>query len=170
MNKKILGVFIGLLAIAMLAIPVYASPTKGQKVPITIRWTLVPGGYLGSNYTGIVEHRHALGTWNVTLAIDGGATYNGTFAAVREVLIVPKKDGNNILWRERGEMWFPSAGGGFEGNFCVLMDGVGNPLEMRAKAHGLLQGYGAFEGQTINAGHHWVGLGPIVWTGYLLKP
>jgi hypothetical protein len=39
------------------------------------------------------------------------------------------------------------------------------------KAHGLLIGYGDFEGQTINAGHKWQApTGEIVWTGYLLKP
>jgi len=158
------------MAVAMMATPVMADPTEGQKVPITISWTLVPGGYLGSNYTGIVEHRHALGTWDVVLVIDGGAPHAGTVTAVREILIVPQKDGNNILWRESGEMWFPSAGGGFEFNFCVLMQGVGDPTIMRGKSHGLLQGYEAFEGQTINGGHHWKPPGPVVWTGYLLKP
>ena len=171
MNKKIFGIFISLAFLAMLVIPAFASPTKGNKVAVTLTWTNPAGTPAGIDETGIVTHRHGIGTWDVELEIDDGPTYIGAAVdTVREILIVPQTDGNNLLWREHLEVSFPEAGGGFEGYFVVLMDGVGNPLELRSKAHGLLHGTGAFEGQTINAGHNWRPPGPLVWTGYLLKP
>ena len=45
------------------------------------------------------------------------------------------------------------------------------PPTILGKAHVLLVGYGDFEGQTLNVGHHWgVFGGGIAWDGYLLKP
>ena len=37
MNKKVLGIAVVLMAVAMLATPVMAEPTKGQKVPVRFR-------------------------------------------------------------------------------------------------------------------------------------
>ena len=174
LNKKVLGIALTVFFLAMLAIPVCASPTKGNKVAVTITWTSAGVTYV-DDATGNVVHRHAEGNWDpLVLEIDGGPTYTGSAVnTVREGLRVPQKDGLNIIMREYLEMWFPSAGGGFKGHILVWMDGItGPPLTVkRARAHGLLQGYGAFEGQTLNAGHKWREPGPeIVWTGYLLKP
>ena len=162
MNKELLGFALAFIFSAMLAAPVMADPTKGKKVAVTITWTNPAGTPVGIDETGIVVHRHGVGTWDVELEIDAGATYTGAAVdTVREVLAVPQRDGVSLVWREYFETWFESAGGGFAGNMMVLMDGTTGPSP-RAKAHGLLHGYGMFEGQTINGGHHWVRPGPLV--------
>ena len=157
----------------MLAIPVFAKPTKGNKMEVTITWTSAPASSSVINITGNVQHRHIEGNWDpIVLEIDDGPTYTGSaLNTVREALWIPQKDGMNIVMREYLEMWFPSAGGGFKGNILVWMDGITGPTTLeRARAHGLLQGYGSFEGQTINAGHKWKAEATaIVWTGYLLQ-
>jgi hypothetical protein len=64
-------------------------------------------------------------------------------------------------------------GGTFEGQAIIVLQDYtiveGVPDYVRGKAHALLQGTGAFEGQTINAGHKWVPFGPITWSGFLLE-
>ena len=171
MNRKIIVIVLA-LAVAMLATPVLAKPTKGQKVPVTITFLGQVAEPIKVNDTGVVQHRHGLANWTIVLAIEGGPSYPGeAILNERYVLIVPQKDGNTMIMRESYEIWFPSAGGGFEGTAQIMMDGVGNPLEVKGKAHALLIGTGAFEGKTINAGHHWGTPSlPLHWDGYLLKP
>jgi hypothetical protein len=171
MNKKILGVFVGLLAVAMLATPVIAKPTQGQKVAVTLTFTGQVSEPIEVRDTGVVEHRHGHVNWTLILAIQDGPTYMGeAIDTERYVLTVPQENGNKIVFREIYEMWFPSAGGGFVGMASIMMDGVGNPPVV-GKAHALLHGTGAFEGQTLNVGHHRALFSPpIQWDGYLLKP
>lgn len=169
MKKKILATMFVLVIAALMIAPVLAAPTN-QKVPITIYWTAGPTtpepGY--PKLTGIVTHGHATLTWTVSIEVDGVPTYTGTAFTHRYVISVPQKEGRIVKFKEVYEMEINEATGGFVGSSLILMDGLYGPSP-RAKAHGLLQGYGDFEGQTINAGHHWTPMGPPTWWGYLLK-
>jgi hypothetical protein len=166
-KKKILGVFGCLLIVAMLTTPVFADPTKGQKASITLRWFRTDRLTVDEWWSNGVRHRHVHVWWNVVLEIDGGPTLLGTAFTERDAVRVMQSDGPNNVLNDYYMLTFD--GGGFEGNALILTQNVGTPT-FRVKAHGLLMGTGDFEGQTINAGHHWVAGGPPVWTGYLLKP
>jgi len=159
----------------MLAAPfigaVMAEPTQGQKVPITITWTSISTVPDVPKIVGNTVHNHGVITWGVAINIDYVPTYTGIAIADRYVVITVQKDGANMKMKEVYDMSIDGEDGGFVGSALILMEGV-MPTGgwEKSKAHGLLNGYGAFEGQTINAGHHWAPPGPIVWTGYLLKP
>jgi hypothetical protein len=175
MNKKISGIFVSLVCLVMLTIPAFASPTQGQKAAITLTWTNLNSVTIEVKISGNVVHRYLHVTWDVELAIDGGPTLYGTSSGKREMLVVPQKDGRRLVVVDYCELSFPEEEGGFEGNALIMMEGfsLGPPqIWERSKGHGLLQGTGAFEGQTINAGRHWhpFGESQTIWTGYLLKP
>ena len=173
MNKKIAGIAVVLLAAVMLATPVLAAPPQEKKVPITLTWTITSQVLIEMRITNGVVHRHVHVNWDVELVIDGGPPVTATAFTERNLLIVPQKDGGNLVIRDYYVIDIPGEEGGFEGNALILLDGfiAGTPNTWEAsKAHGLFKGTGAFEGQTINAGRHW---GPQIsptWTGYLLNP
>jgi hypothetical protein len=177
MNKKVLGVFVSLLAVAMLATPVKAEPTQGQKVAVTLSFVGVTGPpeIVDTMDSGPVSHRLVHTTWVVVLEIENGPTFSGTAFDERTIVIVPQKDGTKQITKSHYEFSFPSEGGGFEGNTLLILDGFTGPpppLWEKGKAYSLFQGTGAFEGQTLNFRHTWSPYvaGPIVWDGYLLKP
>ena len=171
MNKKILGVFASLVFVAMIVTPVLAKPTQGQKVAITLTWTRTLRIQDPPVFTGVVMHRHVYIEWSVVLEIEDGPTLTGTGTSIRDNVRMPQKDGDTVVIRDVTELWFPDQQGGFEGRGVIMIDGLTSPgVWEQAKAHELLQGTGEFEGQTLNAGHHWEEpSGAIVWTGYWLK-
>lgn len=168
MNKKILMVAVALMAVVMLATPVFADPTQGQKAAITINWTRTNRITVDEWWSSdLVRHRHMHVWWDVELIIDGGPPLPGTGYTERDAVRVTQKDGFNNVLHDYYVLTFD--GGGFEGNALIMVQNQGTP-DFRGRAHGLFMGTGDFEGQTINAGHGWVPAGPPVWTGYLLKP
>jgi hypothetical protein len=190
MKKKILMLFVSILAVAMLAVPVMAEPTKGQKVEITMTQvaTSPPTPIDDDVFTGPVTHSHVNGYYDVTIEIKDGATVVSTLVgdAVlnRKLVRVPQK--GSILGRWIFTDYYEitidtvdgeSVDGGFEGNGKTILDGV-NPAGMGiswelGRANALFHGTEDFEGQTLNFKSAWttyVGPGPIVWDGYLLKP
>jgi hypothetical protein len=170
-QKKILGIAIILVFVAILIAPVFADPTKGQKAAITLTWTRTKRIQGPPRFTGNVMHRDVYVEWSVVLEIEGGPTLTGTAKTERKNVRVPQPDGANLVLRDYYELWFATQGGGFEGNALVMLEGfMGGGVWEKSKAHGLFQGTDAFEGQTLNAGHGWKEQdGGIVWTGYLLK-
>lgn len=173
MKKKILAITTLLVITVVLTTPVFAVPTAGQKVAVTItwsKWTVVTQDPI-TTPGGIVQNRIE-GTWDVEIAIDGGPTYTGTSDTIRYLTVVPKEGGADLVLKEIYDISIDSESGGFEGSGLIIIKvwiPPAGPYE-KAKAHGLLHGTGSFEGQTINAGHSWVPPGPIQWMGYLLKP
>ena len=176
LNRKILGICVVLLAVAMLATPVLAAPTNGQKVPITIHFANQQTTYTSEEITGNVIHRTADVTYDIAIDVDGVPTYTGTASALRNILIVPREVGVDLVLQDDYVFMIDDEEGTFEGSALILLKGYIAPTQTtppdyeRGKAHALLQGTGGFEGQTINAGHHWVPFGAISWSGYLLKP
>jgi hypothetical protein len=177
LNKKILSIPIVLIIMVLLVTPVLASPTKGQKVAVTLYWTRTSRVTIEEKFSDGVVHRLLHLTWDIELVFDGGPTYYGTAFTERYQHRWPERDGMKMLLRDKTVFSFPDQNGGFEGNDLVMLDNFINPPPGgradwdKAKAHGLFMGTGAFEGQTLNVGHHWKPrAGPPVWEGYLLKP
>ena len=177
MKKKMLGIFASFLFLVILITPALASPTKGNKVGITLTWTETNTVYLEQKIVGNTMHFHINVYWDVELAIDGRPTLNGTAFTDRDLTVVLQKDGGRLVIGDYYELSFPDEEGGFEGNAAIMLTGyipIEPPIWEKSKGHGLLHGTGAFEGQTINGGNHWIPFDPFaeshIWTGYLLKP
>ena len=172
-NRNTLGIAVVLLAIAMLATPVMAAPTQGQKIPITIYFSNQVAVLVEEQITGNVIHRVMDVTYDIAVDVDGVPTYTGTAVAARDALLVPRGLGVfDLVLNDDYVMEFDGFEGTFEGKATVVLNDYAPavPTYEAGKAHALLQGTGVFEGQTINAGHHWIPFGPITWSGYLLKP
>lgn len=172
MNKKVLGIAVVLLAVAMLATPVMADPTKGQKVPATLRFgdsSTEPGT---AKPAGNTMHGQTTVTWEIAIDIDGVPTHTGTaFAERYSVQVAVEGKMTNIILKEVYTIEINEEDGGFVGSVQILMRIFpGMPPSIFGKAHALLVGYGAFEGQTLNVGHPWDSFSGIAWDGYLLKP
>jgi len=215
MNKKICVIFVVLMAIAMLATPVLAAPTKEQKVPVEMINKPVITGSITCQRTGI-QYPHAASAWWAA----NGFKDEGVVAQRRDAgyvrnfdLVIKYETGaitlQGISFNELDRMWkyatfnpdvpFPpvsgypaqvltgsdsitqfdavwefqpqtglSTYGGFEGNINHVMKDYGLPTTYE-KLNCVLQGFGAFEGQTLQMSFD-SREGTTNWTGYLLKP
>ena len=171
MNKKILVIFVALMAVAMLATPlvamVTAEPSQGQKVPVTLQWTATGTTTLERNDTDGLSHRLLRTTWKVKLFIDGSTTpIEGTAVSIRHVLWAYSKL-QMAVYDEYYELSFPT--GGFEGNGHILLTDYAGGTNYDVRIHALFHGTGAYEGQTLNVGRD-KGPASFEWEGYLLKP
>jgi hypothetical protein len=173
MKKEILGIFMCLFFASLLIISVYASPTKGNKVAVTLTFSNRSPDVIDEWVSGGVTHSLIINTWDVTLEIDDGPTYSGTAIDERKIVAVTQKNEVDQICRSYYEHSFP--GGGFEGNSLLIIDGFTGsppPLWDKTKIHYLLKGTRAFEGQTLNVGKTWTPFGgPLGASGFLLvKP
>jgi hypothetical protein len=170
MNKKLLVMTTVLLAVAMLVAPVLAEPTKGLKVPAT----LTPGpevvpppppfpDRVWTTNGGITQIRgEQRDYYPITLTI-GIDEYTDGYSSNFGDVVINFKTGW-LTERSFTEWTFPSVDGGFAGN-----------LEMKLSIftgwysiHGVLRGFGDFEGQTLMLSYDGPPVG-AVWTGYCLK-
>jgi hypothetical protein len=175
MNKKILGIFISLLVVALLATPVLAQPTNGpNKVAVSVDMTRTdgpgPGTLLDPNVnTGPITHGHWLQHFTTTVTFEDGSTLEGTIDIERKVVIVRRTPGNKLIFTDYNVFTFPGydPDTGFVGNSKVILD-IGKGLSL---AYGLFHGTGDFEGQTLNIGHTWADYAAAVnpWYGYWLN-
>jgi hypothetical protein len=196
MKRKILGIAVAILAMATLAVPVMAKPTKGQKAAVIMRNTTTSFGTFDDHLVGNVLHRdfEMYTTLIIEIYDDEGdleTTLEGTSVVDRKTVNVlqPNKWDGELLTKtimidyyvititlEGGE---PVASArGFEGNDIVVIDGIPSNVYpwIMGRANALFHGTGAYEGQTFNFKEPW-GPAPapifplaIVWDGYLLKP
>jgi hypothetical protein len=176
MNKKIFGIFVAVLAVVMLATPAFASPTKGNKVAVTLMLvrTGLPTDIDPPETTGPITHAHISVDYEATIIFeDGYPDLVGTLATDRKVVQVPQKEGQKWIFTDYYEFTFGN--GGFEGNAKVIMDGVvftatGMVWE-KSRSNYLFHGTGDFEGQTLNFNHPWNPFGGGVpgTPGYWLK-
>ena len=166
MNKKVVGIAVVLMTVAMLAVPVMAEPTKGRKVPAS----LTPGPQVSGTpppvrrwrTDGDIRQSRGLQTdyYPITLTIGNDVYPNGySYNFGNEALNFRTGWLNNRGYAE----WTFEGIGGFAGN-----------LEMKLhiftgwySIHGVLFGFGDFEGYTLMLSYD----GPAdgaVWTGYCL--
>ena len=180
MNKKILGIAVVLMAVAMLVPPVMAKPTQGRKTAVALRFIFphIQVNELDEWYSGPVYHRLWESIdWNVELTInpDGPnpTILPGTCYALRKaVQVFPNgKDTGKVILEDYYEFDFPDQNGGFEGNGLVMLDGFDptkTPPYTDVHLVGFLfHGTGEFEGQTLNVGRQ-RGT-PLGITGYWLN-
>ena len=172
MKRELMGLTLAIGFLVILAAPVMAAPTDGQKVPVTIYFSNQVATNIVDTTTGNVVHRVADITYDISVDVDGVPTYTGTAIAERNVLMIPRGAGVfDMILSDDYIMSFDGQDGTFEGQAVIVLKDYApaTPTYEAGKAHALLQGTGVFDGQTINAGHHWVPFGPITWNGYLLK-
>ncbi len=171
MNRKILGIAIFLLAVAILAIPVMAEPTEGQKVTAemyVLGFSQVPSEdyRIKVNNGGIQIERNLIVTYDpILLIIDGGVPLVGT--VVSNVNIISDLDRKTAVGHMDSVMSFSTPEGGFRGNLQTTQEEMFTP-DWTLRMHCVLQGFGAFEGQTLCLSR----AGPYPGapsTGYLLK-
>ena len=170
MKKVTVIVFALAFLVVSFALPVMAEPTEGQKVAVTLKFTPVsgPSGDRWTTNGGVTQVRDAGLTYTLELTIDGAQpiTIMGQSVAERDAM---GKRPEMVLYHEHQVMSFPTEGGGFEGNDLLKLTDFESATEFTIQAHGVYQGTGAFEGQTLNL---WRDKGPAnpVWEGFLLKP
>ena len=164
MNKKVLGIAVALMAVAMLATPVFAAPTKGQKEEVSLTWALTGTSGPPPYPTGNVMHRSFTITWDFNLTIDDGDPMPGNATTYRKLLRVQPTDKDFRLFVDYYVLELDGYDGTFEGNALIQQD---YPAGEARVCHALLQGTGDFEGQTINAQQDWSATAE--WTGYILK-
>ena len=173
MNKKVLGIAVFLLAAAMLATPVLANPTKGQKVTAEMYVLGFSEDRTGEDYSinitngGIYIERNIIVTYvPIYLIIDGGAPLVGT--VVSNVDMIGNLDKKTAVGHMDAVISFSTPEGGFRGNIQTAQEEIFTP-DWTLRMHSVLQGFGAFEGQTLCLSR----TGPYPGapsTGYLLKP
>ncbi len=175
MNKKVLVIFVALMAVVMLATPlvgmVTAEPTEGQKVPVTLKWANVgPTTTITHDVKGNVSHRVMTQNWKVNITIGDAVTpIQGTAVGERQTLYIygRKLHGVDQVANDHYVISLPD--GGFEGNCHILItDWNSTSRTYNVHLHALFHGTGAYEGQTLNV---WQ-IGPgtnFLWEGYLLK-
>ena len=173
MRKIVVSVFALALLIMFTfsALPVMAEPTNGQKVAVTLKLTPVPETSIpGDRWVtngGVTQLRDSGLTYALELAIDGALPIKGISIVVRDPALGKRPE--MVLYHEYHVMSFSTAGGGFEGNALLRLTDFVSSTVYTVQAHGVFQGTGEFEGQTLNL---WRYEGPTggVWEGYLLKP
>lgn len=144
MNKKTLFVFVGLLAIAIFAVPVSAKPTQ---TPITY--------FKETDYVISTEWRYPGEShiFLVTESIRGGSIYEGTDNTgpkLFDFIQIGKMMSNPIAGKQ---VWYfdvvytsTSVNGGFEG----VLNGQANSSNPNMfTVHGILQGFGDLKGQKL---------------------
>jgi len=153
MKKKILVVFVAVLAVVMLATPVLGDSPK--KIPVTVEHS---GGYFTPPppeavwTSGNVQHGRGFtgghDSWNVS--IDGEVFLSGSMETTYGAYNINLKSGQGVI---RRNMVVTVDGGTFEGvqiqhGICGLMGGV-FPFLMDGKIQVVFQGTGEYLGWTL---------------------
>jgi hypothetical protein len=172
MNKKIFGITTIFIIAAILATSVFAEPTKGQKVPVRLR-VLGYYSYEGEDYSdytnngGIRIRKNLIVVYDPLKLVfeDGSALVGSAISNVDGVRNLNTDEGidhYDTLWS------FETPEGGFKGEMQAHHKNM-RTAEWTLNWHFVLQGFGAFEGQTLQISLN----GPYPGspaTGYLLKP
>jgi len=173
MNRKILGIIVAFLALAMLTVPVMAKPAEKvtfTAIQIPIPQPPPPGSISVSN-GDIVHGKNLPGAGTIKLWIDSAPpatpTYTGTSSALL-IYNINLKTGEGPV---KFNMTWTFATGTFEGNILGgIADLSGPGMNAFVDCHGVLHGTGEFEGQIIQiAGEKPVGQ-PFTWTGTIVIP
>jgi len=151
MNKKILGISVGLLVVAMLATPVMAAPAT--RVPVTVTLVVpstptppVPPGWTTNGDINIIRD------WVFSGGIATFSTLPGmTFVCYSEVHGMKNMKTKEGVAIYRSVWSLVGGGGSFEGIQICKMHGLtgGFPPYTSSSVHAVFQGTGMFEGQTI---------------------
>jgi len=166
MNKKVSVITMTLLAVAMFVAPVMAEPTNGQKVPATLVAAPQVGGappekmWITNGDIQQIRGRQVI-YFPITLTIGSDVYTDGySYNFVNSVFNL-----NTMVVNVRGlAVWTFDNVGGFEGNLEMKLSAIDGYYSI----HGVLRGFGNFEGQTLMLSYDGPPVG-AVWTGYCLK-
>lgn len=165
MKKTVLVIAVALMAVAVLATPVLAAPAEKVPVVFVPSNVVTTGGAVNTTPSGIIHVNNAERTATANLKI-GAVWYVGSIHVDLDYIIDPIK-GTTTQHYHKITMTFPvqkdlTEVGTFEGVLKWTVE-FANPMGLAA--HAVLQGAGAFEGQTL-----WISNmhnpGPL--TGWLL--
>jgi hypothetical protein len=194
MNRKMILVPLIVILLLVAVTPAFAAPTNGRKIaaeqypgstitaPTVCPRDGVTYPYTGTywfNDQGVVQRRDYgqvlaftfvvhYATGDVTLK---GLSFNNYDRLWKFAVYDPSKPlaqqvqtGSDAVYHYDAIWWFPTVNGGFEGNINLQIKDYAGP-DMNIKTNCVLQGYGYFEGQTLQLSLN----GPVnvVWTGYL---
>jgi hypothetical protein len=178
MNRKILGIAVTILAVAMLASPVmaYSSANKtpvmatnieltgADYVPSRDRWT--------SGQDMIIHHNSGLyKAWGtIDIYVDDVLTYENV-EFIDTIYAVYNKYTLQVVARFE-EVW-TLPGGTFEGTAHIMTEGGSLSSYQVLDSHIILKGTGDYEGETMSLLAHYVkGVDPfkLVYEGYWLTP
>jgi len=175
-KKKVFLITVVVFSIALMATPVLAVPTQGQKLPVSLKFTPttsadginhinIPGDFV-LNDGSIGQRRDAVTSYKVELTIDEDPIV-GYSIVERPVVVYNVIKHKCMTMHEIHVMDFSAEEGGFEGNALLKFTDYVSPASFHLEAHGTFHGTGDFEGQTIVASYE----GPAggTWTGYILK-
>ena len=166
MKRKLLTIPIAIVFAALLVIPVMAEPTKGLKVPAS----LIAGPQVGGappekhweTNGGIGQDRgREVDYYPITLTIGNDVYTDGySYNYANQMLNL-----KTMMLNNRGfAIWTFDGIGGFEGNLEMKLSAIDGYYSI----HGVLFGFGDFEGQTLMLSYEGPPVG-AVWTGYCLK-
>ena len=166
MKKKVLGITITLLAVAMLIAPVLAEPTKGLKVPATLVAAPQVGGAPPEKQWmtngGIGQTRGKQNDYYPIILTIGSDVYTNGYSYNFGNSVFNSK---TMVLNFRGyAVWTFEGIGGFEGNLEMKLSAIDGYYSI----HGVLRGFEDFEGQTLMLSYDGPPVG-AVWTGYCLK-
>jgi hypothetical protein len=166
MRRKILGISAVFLFVALFVVPVLAEPTNGLKVPAS----LIPGPQVGGTPPekqwvtngGIQQARgREVDYFPITLTIGSDVYTDGYSYNFGNVVFNSK----TMILNSRGiAVWTFEGIGSFEGNLEMKLSAIDGYYSI----HGVLFGFGDFEGQTLMLSYDGPPVG-AVWAGYCLK-
>ena len=174
MNKKILGLAVALMALAMLAAPVMAKPaTKIEKVTLTAATTTVPNpGYPRMSSHDTISHGRGTSSGPCNLAIPGHPLPEGTWYSewVSRAKISQDPAETEVLIASKVVLTFTGEGttGTFEGVIQRKIIGFPPTGSSYFEDHMVLHGTGDFQGQTLKLSYE--GTPPVNNEGYLILP
>jgi hypothetical protein len=177
-NRKLLGIAITILAIAMLATPVFAA-SGGQKVDASIKtigsekieYTDVHYS-AGPNYVkGDIMQYSGIQVYYNILTIDGIQHYIYSYNTI-DVNVNPKEA---MAISHADAIWYVTqiakakqvTDSGFAGTVTYTSYGYTTPTTMVLKVHAVAHGFGEFEGQTLVLSYEGAPSGD--WTGICIK-
>jgi hypothetical protein len=173
LKKKILVMTFALMFVAVMAAPVMAEPTKGQKVPARFRVIPPPdvtdAGYSWFTKSGVFHGRGHTETYSAKLNISG-TVYDAFLVSVVKVGMWNPKQRTMAAHTEE-IVYIPSEGSsnGFSGMGILKFYGWDWTTQMwtSQKIYHVWHGFGSFEGQKLQLSYE----GPInvIVTGYCLK-
>ena len=174
MKKKVVVIAVALMTIAMLAVPVMAEPTKGQKVPAKM---YILGFYSeeGEGYSarttngGIVIVNNNIVVYDPILLFIGDNPVPLTGKVVSYVHSVDNTKQLSVVIQYDTDMSFSTSEGGFKGKMYARLTDMYTP-DWYIKWNIVLHGYGAFEGQILQMSTASPYPNPVPASGYLLKP
>jgi hypothetical protein len=172
MNMKIFGIIMTLIIGAILVTPVFAEPTKGQKVPVRFR-AMGYYSYEGDDYSDYTNNGNIRIRKNLIVVYDPLwlVFENGSYlvgSAINNVDSIMNLDEKTEVSHYDSIVSFETPEGGFKGEMQAHHKNFHTP-DWTLDWHFVLQGFGAFEGQTLQIRLN----GPYPGTpatGYLLKP